>query len=154
LRGRKQLRAALGLSLLCVLSFTLGCGGGSSGGGGGGSTQNATHTTVTVTNAKQASASNNFAFNVAVTGANPTGQVQIFDAGTALGLPVTLSNGTASINTGLATIGTHAVSAHYLGDAANLPSSSGTLNLTVTGTATLPLTATPGGSGSIALTIQ
>jgi hypothetical protein len=155
LRGRKQFRAALGLSLLCVLSFTLGCGGGSSSGGGGaGSTQNATHTTVTVTNAKQASASNNFAFNVAVTGANPTGQVQLFDAGTALGLPVTLSNGTASINTGLATIGTHAVSAHYLGDTTNLPSASGTLNLTVTGTTTLPLTATPSGSGSIALTIQ
>jgi subtilase family serine protease len=153
LPGRKQLRAVLGLSLLCVLSFTLGCGGGGGGGTGGG-TQNATHTTVTVTNSKQASASNNFAFNVAVTGANPTGQVQLFDAGTALGLPVTLSNGTASINTGLATIGTHAVSAHYLGDAANLPSASGTLNLTVTGTTTLPLTATPGGSGSIALTIQ
>jgi hypothetical protein len=154
LRGRKQFRAALGLAVFWALSFTLGCGGGSSGGGGGGGTQNASHTTITVTNAKQASTSNNFAFNVAVTGANPAGQVQLFDAGTALGLPVTLSNGTAFINTGLATIGTHAVSAHYLGDTTNLPSASGALNLTVTGTTTLPLTATPSSSGSIALTIQ
>jgi hypothetical protein len=156
LRGRRQLRAALSLALLCMLSFTLGCGGGSSGGGGGGGTQVATHTTLTVTAAKQPSTSNNFAFNVAVTssGANPTGQVQLFDGSTALGLPVAISNGAASINTGLPTIGTHAVSAHYLGDTATLPSASGALNLTVTGTTTVPLTTTPSGSASINLTIQ
>jgi hypothetical protein len=157
LRQRKQLRAALGLALLCVLSFTLGCGGGSTGGSGSsGATQAATHTTLTVTTAKQASTSNNFAFNVAVTasGANPTGQVQLFDGSTALGLPVSISNGTASINTGLPTIGTHAVSAHYLGNTATLPSASGVLNLTVTGTTTVPLTATPSGSASFNLTIQ
>jgi hypothetical protein len=140
-----------------VLSFTLGCGGGSTGGSGSsGATQAATHTTLTVTTAKQASTSNNFAFNVAVTasGANPTGQVQLFDGSTALGLPVSISNGTASINTGLPTIGTHAVSAHYLGNTATLPSASGVLNLTVTGTTTVPLTATPSGSASFNLTIQ
>src|SRR6202035_1886661 len=106
--------------------------------------------------AKQPSTSNNFAFNVAVTstGTNPTGQVQLFDASTALGLPIAISNGSASINTGLPTIGTHAVSAHYLGDTANLPSASGALNLTVTGTTSLPLAAAPSGSGSINLTIQ
>ena len=157
LRARKQLRAALGLALLCILSFTLGCGGGSSGGGGGGGgTQVATHTTLTVTTAKQPSTSNNFAFTVAVTssGAAPTGQVQLFDGSTALSLPVAITNGAAAINTGLPTIGTHPVSAHYLGDTATLPSASGALNLTVTGTTSLPLTATPSGSGSINLTIQ
>jgi Pro-kumamolisin, activation domain/Bacterial Ig-like domain (group 3) len=155
LRGRKQLRAALGLGLLCVLSFTLGCGGGSSAGGGGG-TQVASHTTLTVTNAKQASTNNNFAFNVAVTssGASPTGQVQLFDGSTASGLPVTASNGTASINTGLATVGTHAVSAHYLGNATTLASASGALNVTVTGPTAVPLTSTPSGSANISLTIQ
>ncbi|HZV59375.1 MAG TPA: Ig-like domain-containing protein [Candidatus Eremiobacteraceae bacterium] len=154
-RGRKQLRTALCLALLCVLSFTLGCGGGSSGGGGGG-TQVATHTTLTVTNAKQPVISNNFAFNVTVTssGANPTGQVQLFESSAALGLPVTISNGTASINTGLAAVGTHSVSAHYLGNATTLPSSSGALNLTVTGTTTVPLTASPSGSANVNLTIQ
>jgi Pro-kumamolisin, activation domain/Bacterial Ig-like domain (group 3) len=156
LRGRKQLRTALGLGLLCVLSFTLGCGGGNSGGGGGGGTQVASHTTLTVTNAKQASTNNNFAFNVVVTssGASPTGQVQLFDGSTALGLPVTVSNGSASINTGLATVGTHAVSAHYLGNATTLASSSGTLNVTVTGSTVVPLTSTPAGSTNINLIIQ
>src|ERR1700730_14120793 len=156
LLGRKQLRAALGLALLCVLSFTLGCGGGGSGGGGGGTTHVATRTTLIVTTAKQASTNNNFAFTVAVTssGAAPTGQVQLFDGSTALGLPVSMSSGAAAINTGLPTIGTHAVSAHYLGDTATLPSASGALNLTVTGTTSLPLAAAPSGSGSINLTIQ
>jgi hypothetical protein len=155
LRARNQLRTALGLGLLCVLSFTLGCGGGNSGGGGGG-TQVASHTTSTVTNAKQASTNNNFAFTVAVTssGASPTGQVQLFDGSTALGLPVTVSNGTASINTGLATVGTHGVSAHYLGNATTLASASGALNVTVTGPTAVPLTSTPSGSANISLTIQ
>jgi hypothetical protein len=155
-RGRKQLRTALGLGLLCVLSFTLGCGGGSSGGSGGGGTQVASHTTLTVTNAKQAITNNNFAFNIAVTssGGNPTGQVQLFDGSTALGLPVTISNSAASINTGLPTVGTHAVSAHYLGNATTLASSSGALNVTVTGSTAVPLTSTPGGSTNINLTIQ
>jgi subtilase family serine protease len=159
LRGRKQLcRAlgpALGLGLLCVLSFTLGCGG-SSGTSGGAATQVASRTTLTVTNAKQSSVSNNFAFNVTVTSssANPTGQVQLFDGSTALGLPVSLSNSVASINTGLAAIGTHAVSAHYLGNTTTTPSSSAALNVTVTGSTAVPLTATPSGSANINLTIQ
>jgi len=152
---RKQLRA-LGLGLLCVLSFTLGCGGGSSGTSSGGGTQVATRTTLTVTNAKQSSSSNNFAFNVTVTssGANPTGQVQLFDGSAALGLPVSISNGVASINTGLSAVGTHAVSAHYLGSSTAAPSSSGALNVTVTGSTTVPLTTTPSGSANINLTIQ
>jgi hypothetical protein len=154
-RPRNQLRSAFGLGLLCALSFNLGCGGGSSSGGGGGGTQVASHTALTVTNAKQAS-NNNFAFNVTVTssGANPTGQVQLFDGSTALGLPVNLSNGTASINTGLATVGTHGVSAHYLGNATTLASASGAINLTVTGATVVPLTSTPNGSANINLTIQ
>jgi hypothetical protein len=155
LRPRNLLRSAFGLGLLSVLSFTLGCGGGRSSGGGGGGNQVASHTTLTVTNAKQAS-NNNFAFNVTVTssGASPTGQVQLFDGSTALGLPVSLSNGTASINSGLATVGTHAVSAHYLGNATTLASASGSLNLIVTGPTTVPLTSTPSGSANISLTIQ
>ena len=155
-RGRKQLRGALGLALLCVLSFTLGCGGGSSGTSGAGATQVATHTTLTVTNAKQPSTSNNFAFNVTVTasGTNPSGQVQLFDGSTALGLPVTISNGIAAINTGLAAIGTHSVSAHYLGNATTLASASGALNLTVTGATVVPLAITPSGSANVNLTIQ
>jgi hypothetical protein len=155
LRPRNQLRSAFGLGLLCGLSFTLGCGGGSSSGGGGGGNQFASHTTLTVTNAKQAS-NNNFAFNVTVTssGASPTGQVQLFDGSTALGLPISLSNGTALINTGLAAVGTHGVSAHYLGNGTTLASASGAINLTVTGATVVALTSTPSGSANINLTIQ
>ena len=155
-RARKQLRTAVCLGLLCVMSFTLGCGGGSGSGGGGGGTQIATHTTLTVTSAKQPSTNNNFAFNVTVTssGASPTAQVQLFDGSIALGLPVSLSNGTVSINTGLATVGTHAVSAHYLGNATTLASVSGALNVTVTGSTAVPLTSTPSVSATISLTIQ
>ena len=155
-RGRTQLRVAFCLGLVCILSFTLGCGGGSSSGGGGGGGLVATHTSVTVSAAKLPSTANNFAFNVTVTasGATPAGQVQLFDGTTALGLPAPVSNGTVSINTGLGAVGTHSVSAHYLGDAKTSASSSGALALTVTGTTTLPLTTTPTGSANVNLTIQ
>jgi hypothetical protein len=153
---QQQLRVALGLALPCALIFTLGCGGGSTGSGSGGTTQVASHTTLTVTNAKQPASSNNFNFNVAVTSsaANPTGQVQLFEGSTALGLPVTIANGTASINTGFSAVGTHSVTARYLGNATILPSASGPLNLTVTGSTVVPLTTTPSGSANMNLTIR
>ena len=155
LRGRKRIRAALGLGLVCVLSFALGCGGGSSGSGSG-TTAVATHTSISVTAGKLPSTMNDFAFTVTVTasGATPTGQVQLFDGGTALGLSAAVSNGTVSITTGLGAVGTHSISAKYLGNASTLASTSGALSLTVTGTTTLPLTTTPSGSGNISLTIQ
>ncbi len=150
LGGRKRLRAAFGLGLVCMLSLALGCG------GGGGTTKAATHTSISVTATKLPSTNNDFSFNVSVTssGATAAGQVQLFADGAALGLPVTVSNGTALIASGLPGIGTHSVSAHYLGDAGTMASSSGMLNLTVTGTTTLPLTTTPSGSGNVSLTIQ
>jgi Pro-kumamolisin, activation domain/Bacterial Ig-like domain (group 3) len=156
---RTRIRAVSSLSLLCVLSLALGCGGGgSSGGGGGGSTAASTHTSVTVSATKLPSTANNFAFGVTVTssGAAPTGQVQLFDGTTALGLPAPVSNGTVSITTGLTGIGTHSVTAHYLGDTSTAASSSGALNLTVTGVTAVPLTTSPTGTGSgnISLTIQ
>jgi hypothetical protein len=155
---RTRIRATASLSLLCMLSLALGCGGGGSGGGGGGTTAASTHTSVTVSATKLPSTANNFAFQVTVTstGAAPTGQVQLFDGTTALGLPAPVSNGTVSITTGLAGIGTHSVTAHYLGDTSTAASSSGALNLTVTGVTTVPLTTSPTGTGSgnISLTIQ
>jgi hypothetical protein len=82
--------------------------------------------------------------------------VQLFDGAATLGLPAPVSNGTVSITTGLASIGTHSVTAHYLGNAATMASASGALSLTVTGTTTLPLSTTPAGSStpSVNLTIQ
>jgi Bacterial Ig-like domain (group 3) len=154
LGGRKRLRAAFGLGLACALSLALGCGGG--GGGGGGTMKAATHTSIAVPATKLPSTNNDFAFNVTVTssGAAPVGQVQLFDGTTALGLPVSVSNGTVLVSIGLQGIGTHSVTAHYLGDAGTTASNSGALSLTVTGVTTLPITTTPSGSGNVNLTIQ
>jgi hypothetical protein len=80
--------------------------------------------------------------------------VQLFEGSTALGLPVTVANGTASINTGFSPVGTHSVTAHYLGNVTTLPSTSGPLNLTVTGSTLIPLTTSPSGSANMNLTIQ
>jgi mannose/fructose/N-acetylgalactosamine-specific phosphotransferase system component IIC len=40
-------------------------------------------------------------------------------------------------------VGTHAISAHYLGDLTTAASASGTLNLTVMGTTTIAITTNP-----------
>jgi hypothetical protein len=156
LPGRKRYRAALGLGLVCVLSFALGCGSGSGGGGGGPVT---THTQITVAApAKVASgAGNAFAFTVSVTGGTPTGQVQLFDGATALGTGVTVSGGSASITSNGLAVGTHSISAHYLGTASTLASQSGALNVTVTGTTTFAITTTPAasnGSPTVNITIN
>src|SRR5208283_2254902 len=122
--GRKRYSAALGLALMCVLSFTLGCGGGSGGGGGGGTTPTVTHLTVSTT-------------KVAVNGS------------------ITVS--AASAPAFLALVGTHTLSASYLGDSTTGASTSGTLNMAVTGTTSLPIAANPASSNpgqTISLTIN
>ncbi|MGB9464928.1 MAG: Ig-like domain-containing protein, partial [Candidatus Acidiferrum sp.] len=138
--GRKKLRAALGLGLVCVLSFTLGCSGNY--GGGGGVTKMATVTKLTVTSAKVISPAT-FTFSVAVTGGTPAGQVALFDGGTMIGTAVTVTGGTATPTAPALSVGTHTISAHYLGDTYTNASASGSLNLTVTGTTTIAITTSP-----------
>jgi len=84
--------------------------------------------------------------------------VELFDGGTMIGTAATVSGGAATL-TGPAAlpVGTHSISAHYLGDATTLGSSSGTLNLTVTGTTTVAITTSPVGTPAapaINVTIQ
>ncbi|MGH9205654.1 MAG: Ig-like domain-containing protein, partial [Acidimicrobiales bacterium] len=131
LPGRKKVRAALGLSLICALSFALGCGGG--GGGGGVVNPVATTTHFTVTSPTKGASGTTFSFTATVTGGTPTGQVQLFDNGAATGNAVSVSNGMATVTTaGLTVVGTHSISAHYLGDSTTLASqSAGTLNVTL-----------------------
>jgi hypothetical protein len=139
--GRKRYRAVLGLGLVCVLSLTMGCGGYGGGGGGGGGTT-ATITKLTVSSDKVPSGTA-FTFSVAVTGGTPSGQVALFDNGTMVGTAATVSGGAATPTaTGLA-VGTHSISAHYLGDAYTMASASGTINMTVTGTTTVAITTSP-----------
>jgi hypothetical protein len=137
--GRKRYRAALGLGLVCVLSFTIGCS------GGGSSTPpppTATVTKLTVTSAKVASGTA-FSFSVSVTGGTPSGQVQLFDGGTMIGTAGTVSGGTATPTAPALSVGTHAISAHYLGDTTTQASASGTINMTVTGSTTVAITTSP-----------
>jgi hypothetical protein len=157
LPGRKRYRVALGLGLLCVLSFTLGCGGYGGGGGGGGPV--ATTTKITVSSAKLASNDPvGFKFTINVTasvGAN--GQVQLFDGTNTLSTPVTVSNGAATITSAGLLPGTHSISAHYLGDTYTQASQSGMLNVTSTGTTTFAIMATPAasnGSPTVTITIN
>ena len=167
LPGRQRLRGALalGLGLVCVMSFAMGCGGGSSGGGGTGPV--ATTTQLTISTAKLAlSANASITVSATVTGGTPTGNVQFFVDGAALGSSVPISGGTtgnitvtaANAPSFLELIGTHTVSAHYLGDTNTQPSQSNPpLNVTVTGTANLPITGASGGTnagGNISLTIN
>lgn len=68
-----------------------------------------------------------------VNGATPSGSVQFQDGGSALGAPVVLNNGAATLSTNaLTSTGSHSITAVYQGDASNSPSTSGALLLTVT----------------------
>lgn len=140
--GRKRLHAALGLGLVCLLSFTLGCGGY---GGGGGGNLTPTMTSVTV-NADREPSGTAFSFAVTVTGGTPAGMAQLFDGPTPIataGASATVSGGKATLTTSSLAVGTHAISVHYLGDAYTMPSQSGSLNLTATGSTTIAITTNP-----------
>jgi hypothetical protein len=160
--GRKRYRAALGLGLLCALSFTLGCNGSY---GGGGTSATTTHLTVSTTKVAS-NGSITVSATVTTTGARAlTGNVQFFADGTAIGSAVPLTSGSTGNITVTAAqapaflnlVGTHSFSAHYLGDTYNLASQSGSLNIAVTGTTTVGITGTSGSAtanGTISLTIN
>jgi hypothetical protein len=163
LPGRKRYRAALGFGLLCVLSFTLGCSNNNGGGGGGGG-QTATVTHLTVSSTKLA-ATGTLTVSATVTGGTPAGNVQFFVDGAPAGSAVPVASGTtgnimltaASAPPLFQLIGTHTLSAHYLGDNSTAASQSGTLNITVTGTTQLGISANPASSNAnatVSLTIN
>ena len=169
LPNKKRYRAALGLGLACVLSFSLACGGGSSGGGGeggGGGGLTTTVTQLTVSSTKVAdSPSATLTVSAAVTGGTPTGTVQFMVDGAALGGPATLTSGSTGNITVMAAqapaflqlVGTHTVSANYSGGTTTAASHSGTLNVTITGTTSLPVTGTAGtdtANANVSLTIN
>jgi hypothetical protein len=138
--GRKKYRAAFGLGLVCLLSLTVGC-------SGAGSHIVPPPLTPTVTkltaNAGTEVNGTAFTFSVAVTGGTPTGQVQLFDGANMIGTAATVAGGTAAPTAPALSVGTHAISAHYLGDATTAASASGTLNLTTTGPTTIAITSSP-----------
>jgi len=85
----------------------------------------ATTTTTVTSSINPAALGQAVTFTATVTnGINPTGTVQFKDGADLLGAPVTLSGGVASLSTPGLTVGTHAITAVYSGDAANLGSTS------------------------------
>jgi hypothetical protein len=135
--GRKKYRAALGLGLVCILSLTMGCSGMKTT-----IVKVATVTKLTVPSAKAPSGTA-FTFSVAVTGGTPGGMVQLFDGATMIGTAATVTGGVATPTAPALTVGTHAITAHYLGDANTMTSQSGTINMTVTGNTTVAITTNP-----------
>ncbi|MHB8501470.1 MAG: Ig-like domain repeat protein [Candidatus Acidiferrales bacterium] len=160
---RKRYRAALGLGLVCVLSFTQGCGSGGYISGGGGATATTTQLTVSATKVAN-SPTSSLTVSAKVTGGTPTGNVQFFADGASLGTATVTGGTTGNITVTAAQapaflqlVGTHAVTAHYLGDATTAASASGTLNVTITGTTSLPITGTSGtdtATNNVSLTIN
>jgi autotransporter-associated beta strand protein len=95
------------------------------------------------------------------TGPAPTGMVQFLDNGTPIGGPVQIQNGSASVTTSSLSVGSHAITAQYLGDGVYGPDrrtltqtvNKGTVSVSAPGvtppsiagggTATLSVTVTP-----------
>ena len=153
LRGRKRYRTALAFGLACVLTFIMGCGGGSTGGGGAATTT----TKLTVASTKVPQGTVSFGVNVTSTGKAPSGSVQLFDGAIRLGAATALSGGSATISIPTLAVGTHAISAQYLGDAFTQTSQSGPLNIAITGSATFTIIASSAASSesqTVTLTIN
>lgn len=153
LPGRKRYRTALSLGLVSMLTLTLGCGGGSTGGGGAVPTT----TKLTVANTKVPQGTVSFGVGVTSSARTPTGSVAIFDGATQLGTPTALSGGAATISIPGLVVGTHVISAQYLGDAFTQTSHSGPLNVTITGQTSFTVMASPAASNgpqTITLTIN
>jgi Bacterial Ig-like domain (group 3) len=153
LSGRRRYRTALAFGLACALTFIMGCGGGST--GGGGAVPTTTKLTVASTKVPQGTVS--FTVNVASSGKSPAGSVQLYDGSSLKGNPTALSGGSATISIPDLAVGTHAISAHYLGDAFTQTSQSGTLNITITGQTNFTVVASPtssNGPQTVTLTIN
>jgi subtilase family serine protease len=90
--------------------------------------------TVTVTvSAASVTVGQSLTLTATVTGASPTGTVQFYNNGVALGLPVTLVNGIAElVTTGLTTIGLDTITVSYSGDTNNAANTSVAISETVT----------------------
>jgi RHS repeat-associated protein len=72
----------------------------------------------------------NVALIATVTGSNPSGTVRFSDGATVLGT-ATISSGSASLTSAGLTVGNHSLSAEYLGDSANLASTSAVVSFNI-----------------------
>lgn len=148
---RRWIRTTVALGLICILGFTVSCGGGSGGGGGGGSSSppTATSTQLSVSSTKVA-ANGTITVSATVSGGIPSGSVQFFVDGSAIGGLAPVNNGTTgniTVTAGdaprfLPIAGTHSVSARYLGTTTTQASQSQMLSVMVTGTTSFVIAGT------------
>jgi len=91
----------------------------------------ATTSTTLSPSATTLTAGQTLSLSVNISGNAPGGTVQFFDGSTALGQPVAVSGGAASLATNTLQAGSHTISASYSGDAQNAPSASAAVNIQV-----------------------
>lgn len=135
-RGEKTRRGAWGFGMACVLSFMMGCGGGANASGGGGAGPYSTTTRITASSTKIDLGSGlTGSATVTSSGPTPTGNVLFEFANCQYGPTVALQNGTAAFQVPGSYLypGTCSITAQYEGDGNNLSSTSGAVNVTITG---------------------
>jgi hypothetical protein len=153
---RKRFRAALGLSVVCLLFFALGCGGGSGGtgggdgggGGGGGGTPQPQPTSIALTTSNAKVAQNaQFIITATVTSSKPlTGTVNFYNYGSPVNGGIPPTNGQAQTGSGyINNPGLYQITATYSGDASNSPSTSAPLTQVITGTMPVTIQGNTGG---------
>ncbi|HXX16530.1 MAG TPA: Ig-like domain repeat protein [Candidatus Eremiobacteraceae bacterium] len=136
--------------LACGLFFlastcVLGCGGAGSGGGGGGPF---TTTTTIASNNMHAGFGSPVTLTVTVKpsgSVTPTGQVQLYDNGQAYLSPVSVSAGVATFLATSLPVGVHNFTAHYLGDAHTLASTSASIAQIIAGSITVQISGAANG---------
>ncbi|WP_162243473.1 Ig-like domain-containing protein [Leifsonia sp. Root4] len=101
-------------------------------------------TTTLSTSAASAEAGTAIALTATVTGSDPTGTVEFFADGSSLGTAATVK-GVATLSVSTLAVGSHAITARYLGDEKNAPSSAPAITITVTAAAlpSVPPTTAP-----------
>jgi hypothetical protein len=100
--------------------------------------------TVLAASANSAAPGQQLTLTATITGASPTGIISFVSGSTTLGT-ATVTNGTAALATSFASVGTYSITANYVGDANNSPSSSSAVSVAValtTSTTTLSISAT------------
>jgi hypothetical protein len=142
---RRRRLASMLVVLIVAFGFLSGC-------GGGNSSPTPTLVVVGSTQSKIASGSSvNFTAQVSQGGKTPTGTVSFFDGATALGNPVTIEAGVATLAVNNLAVGTHPITAKYSGDPHHSASVSSAYYEAVTGTTTLQVVAS---SGSVSHTLN
>ncbi len=142
---RRRRLASMLVVLIVAFGFLSGC-------GGGNSSPTPTLVVVGSTQSKVASGSSvTFTAQVSQGGKTPTGTVSFFDGATALGNPVTIEAGVATLAVNNLAVGTHPITAKYSGDPHHSASVSSAYYEAVTGTTTLQVVAS---SGSVSHTLN